>query len=376
MKFENMEAGKEKFARVDQRDLYRCVSCGTCRSVCPVFDADGWESRNTRGRILVARSVYEGLTPDEGVFNSLNSCTTCGYCAVKCPAGANPPVLMEGMRNGLVKQGYMTPTQKKIHETVTKYGNTLGESGDRRAWIPDDLKAGIPEKAEYVYFVGCLDSYRFVENARKIFRLLSRFGVGLLEDEVCCGSPLLRIGFEADEFIDHNLEQIRKAGAHTVIAGCAGCYNTLKNNYGNAGIRVITVSEFLAAHLDELKAMGLKPLDLTVTYHDPCHQGRHNKIYDEPRDVISAICNLKEMARSRDQSRCCGGGGGVRAGFNELSLAMARKRFEDVPEGAEYIVTTCPLCERNLRDAGGDVPVIDLIDLVEMSMEAGMKNRN
>lgn len=368
MDFEKMEQGKKIFDKVDQRDLYRCVSCGTCRSVCPVFEADGWESRNTRGRILVARAVYEGAVPDDATFDSLNSCTTCGYCAVKCPAGANPPEIMEGIRNGLVRRGQMTPTQKKIRETVTKYGNTLGESGDRRSWLPDDLKDKIPEKAEYVYFVGCLDSYRYAENAQKIYRLLNKLGVGLLDDEKCCGSPLLRIGFEADTFVAHNIGQIKKTGAHTVIAGCAGCYNTLKNNYGDAGIAVITVSEFLAAHLDALKEAGLKKLDLTVTYHDPCHQGRHNKIYDEPRDVIKAVCDLKEMARIKDASRCCGGGGGVRAGFNELSLAMARKRFEDVPEGVDYVVTTCPLCERNLRDAGGHVPVIDLIDLVEMSM--------
>jgi Fe-S oxidoreductase len=194
---------------------------------------------------------------------------------------------------------------------------------------------------------------------------LSRFGVTLLPSEQCCGSPLLRTGFDSKRLIDNNARQIRQIGAKIVITGCAGCYTTLKNSY-STDFRVLSVPEFLAEKISEL---ALRRLDITVTYHDPCHLGRHNEIYDPPRQVIKAICSLSEMKSSGKAARCCGGGGGVRAGYNEISLAMARRRLKDVPEGVDYIVTSCPLCVRNLRDAGAGEKVIDLVDLVTMAIQ-------
>ena len=213
--------------------------------------------------------------------------------------------------------------------------------------------------------MGCMNSYRYHEAARRTFSILSQFGATLLAGEQCCGSPLLRTGFDARKVIDENSRQIKRIGARTVITGCAGCYTTLKNSYGNQ-FQVLSVPEFLAQHISEI---DLKPLDITVTYHDPCHLGRHNRIYEQPRQVIRAICRLVEMKASRNAARCCGGGGGVRAGYKDLSLQMARRRLEDVPDDVDYIVTSCPLCIRNLRDGGGGEKVIDLVDLVGMAME-------
>lgn len=352
---------------VDRRSVYKCVQCGTCRSVCPVFDVVGWESANTRGRMLIIKSLLEGRTPSEDVLPSLASCTTCGICAAKCPAGANPPEVVEAARAQLVKCGVTTEAQEKLKTAVTTSGNSFGETKNRLHWLSEKKRSKLPEKSDYVYFVGCFDSYRYPEFAKKTFEVLQHFGVTLLPDEQCCASPLLRTGFreDAEKIMEHNLEQIRKVGAHTIITGCAGCYTTLKNNYPEK-LRVISLPEFLAEHLEEL---NLRRLDLTVTYHDPCHLGRHNKVYDAPRKVIQAICTLKEMENIKENSRCCGGGGGVRIGYPDISLELARNRLEDVPEGVDYIVTSCPLCVRNLRDAGGDIEIIDIVELVAMAME-------
>lgn len=352
---------------VDRRSVYKCVQCGTCRSVCPVFDAVGWESANTRGRMLIIKSLLEGRAPSEDVLQSLASCTTCGICAAKCPAGANPPEVVEAARAQLVKCGVTTEAQEKLKTAVTTSGNSFGETKSRLHWLSEAERSKLPVKSEYVYFVGCFDSYRYPEFAKKTFEVLHHFGVTLLPDEHCCASPLLRTGFreEAEKVMQHNLEQIRNVGAHTIISSCAGCYTTLKNNYPEK-LRVISLPEFLAEHLEEL---NLKHLDLTVTYHDPCHLGRHNKVYDAPRKVIQAICTLKEMKNIKENSRCCGGGGGVRIGYPDISLELARNRLEDVPEGVDYIVTSCPLCVRNLRDAGGNIEIIDIVELVAMAME-------
>jgi len=332
-----------------------------------VFDVVGWESANTRGRMLIIKSLLEGRPPSEDVLPSLASCTTCGICASKCPAGANPPEVVEAARAQLVKCGITTDAQENLKSAIMAYGNSFGETRDRKHWLSEAELSKLPHKSDYVYFVGCFDSYRYPEFAKKTFGILQRFGVTLLPDEQCCASPLLRTGFkeEAEKVMKHNLEQIRKVGAHTIITSCAGCYTTLKNNYPEE-LKVISLPEFLAEHLEEL---NLKKLDLTVTYHDPCHLGRHNKVYDAPRKVIQAICTLKEMKNIKENARCCGGGGGVRTGYPDISLELARNRLQDVPEGMDYIVTSCPLCVRNLRDAGGNIEVIDIVELVAMAME-------
>lgn len=359
--------GKNQPFELDRRSVYKCVQCGTCRSFCPVFNVVGWESANTRGRMLIIKSLLEGRPPSEDVLPSLASCTTCGICAAKCPAGVNPPEVVEAARAQLVKCGITTEVQEKLRASVITSGNSFGEAKDLTHWLSETERSQLPEKSDYVYFVGCFDSYRYPEFAEKTFKVLQRFGVTLLPDEQCCASPLLRTGFReyAEKVMKHNLEQIRKVGAHTIITSCAGCYTTLKNNYPEE-LHVISLPEFLAEHLGELK---LKKLDLTVTYHDPCHLGRHNKIYEAPRKVIQAICTLKEMKNIKENSRCCGGGGGVRIGYPDISLELARNRLEDVPECVDYIVTSCPLCVRNLRDAGGDIEVIDIVELVAMAME-------
>jgi len=307
---------------------------------------------------MVIKAMSSGLQADLDVLDSLNSCTTCGICTENCPAGVNPPDLIERARRELVTRGSMTRSQVDLSRNIFESGNTFGDPRDRLAWLQN--RRLLKKKAEYVYFVGCMNSYRNPATAARTFAILSRFGATLLPAEQCCGSPLIRTGFDAARFVDENSRQIEEIGAKTVITGCAGCYTTLKKNYAKQ-FEVVSVSEFLAEHISELAP---KSLDLTVTYHDPCHLGRHNKIYEQPRRLIEAICRLKEMKATRKDARCCGGGGGVRAGYRDLSLQMARRRLQDVPDGVDYIITSCPLCIRNLRDAGAGEKVIDLVDLV------------
>lgn len=348
---------------LDLKAINQCVRCGSCRTYCPVFEQSGWESANTRGRIMILKGLACGLQPDPQVLDSLNTCTTCGICTENCPAGLNPPQMIESGRRQLVCMGAMTSQQDDLRRNIFASGNTFGDTGDRLSWLAD--RSLLKKKADCVYFAGCMNSYRYTKTAANTFALLHRFGATMLPEEKCCGSPLMRTGFDASVFVDENCRQIAETGAHTVITGCAGCYTTLKNSYPR-DYRVLSIPEFLAERIQEIK---IKPLDLTVTYHDPCHLGRHNHIYEQPRLVIEAICRLKEMKASGKAARCCGGGGGVRAGYRELSLQMARERLRDVPEGVDYIVSSCPLCIRNLRDAGAGEKAIDLVDLVAMAVQ-------
>lgn len=360
MQISGLESGLEP----DLRAIMKCVRCGTCRSICPVFDVVGWESSSSRGRMLVALGIAQGLEADDAVLDSLNMCTTCGLCEKLCPSGASPVKLVEHTRHILVSQGKMSRAQTDIVSRAKEFGNSLGEKGKRTAWLGDSAK-DVKDMAGYVYFAGCLGSYRYPELTKRTFDILKRFDVTVLKDEVCCGSPLLRTGSDPQDLISRNLEQIRATGAHTIITGCAGCYTTLKNDYPGE-LKVVHVSEFLAERLSEL---NLKRLGIKVSYHDPCHLGRCNGVFDAPRKIITTICDLEEMKNNRERSRCCGAGGGVLRGYPELSLELSKRRLSDIPSGVDHLITSCPLCRTNLKRGDPSVEVLDIIDLVEMAMK-------
>jgi Fe-S oxidoreductase len=346
------------------REILKCTRCGKCVATCPAFEELGWESTSARGRMLLSRALAERTPVTSKLYHGLYTCTTCGYCSAICPSGAQPEHVVEIARRNIVLNGIVADRIKNMSDSVMKYGNPLKEAKSRYTWVPSGME--LKKKSDIVYFAGCLTSYRSLEVARATFKILNKFKATLLPDERCCGSPLLRLGMVPTEAMEANVKQVKEIGAKTIVTSCAGCYKTLRNDYSLEKIEILHSSEFIANHIEEL---SLSKLNLRVTYHDPCHLGRHNKVYDAPRKVIKQICELVEMKRIRDKARCCGGGGGVRSGYPELSLAIARKRIEDIPSGIDYVVSTCPLCERNLSDVG--LKVLDLMQLVEMASKDG-----
>jgi Fe-S oxidoreductase len=340
-------------------DILKCTRCGRCRVLCPVNEELGWESTNARGRMLLARALAEGVKPSPSMTDSLYTCLTCSMCSSACPSGAKPDEVVESARSELVKEGGSPGYYRSVLSSILKYGNPLNDGGNRKAWIPEELKS--EGKADIIYWAGCLSSYRKQKSAIANLKIMSSFGAKVLEDEKCCGSPLLRLGGEPVT-MEHNIKQIKNSGAGMIVTGCAGCYKTLKESYG-LDADVLHITQFLARKVDEIE---LKPLPFKVTYHDPCHLGRCMKVYDEPREIIKRICDFKEMKSARQDAKCCGGGGGVRRGYRDLSDKIAKKRLLELPDGVEYIVTACPMCNANLEDAGAKV--IDISELLLMSI--------
>ncbi|OPY30065.1 MAG: CoB--CoM heterodisulfide reductase iron-sulfur subunit D [Methanocella sp. PtaU1.Bin125] len=338
-------------------DILKCTRCGRCRALCPVNEELGWESTNARGRMLLARALAEGVPPSEAMRTSFYTCLSCAMCTATCPSGAKPDEVVEAARREMVAAGMAPPYYGMVRDNILTTGNPLGERGSRTAWAP----AGAKGRSDLIFFAGCLLSYREQKAAQTTFRLLSRFGAKLLEDEQCCGSPLLRLGGEPVT-LEHNLKQIRQSGAKTIVTSCAGCFKTLSEAVPD--VEVLHVTQFLARKIDDL---GLRQLPIKVSYHDPCHLGRCMNVYEEPRTIISKICELREMATSRQDARCCGGGGGVRRGYHDMALAIAGKRLREAPADVDYIVTACPMCNANLGAAGGKV--IDICELIELALE-------
>ena len=222
-----------------------------------------------------------------------------------------------------------------------------------------------------IYFRGCVAREKLNEIVEATEKILKHAGIeyNILENETCCGSFLLRTGFasDAEEVMKNTLKEI---GEETIITSCAGCYKTFKKDY-----KEILGVELDVVHTSQLfnnliKNKKIEPifLDKTVTYHDPCHLGRHLEEYDAPREILDEISNLVEMERNKEKSRCCGAGGGVRAAFPEITENIAKMRIKDAEDiKAEILVTSCPFCILNLRSVSKDSSkILDLSEIITL----------
>lgn len=232
-----------------------------------------------------------------------------------------------------------------------------------------------------LYFTGCMAAYRLDSIAKSTIKLMQKAGVDftmLGDEEWCCGSVLLRTGNRdlAEKVAKHNIEAFKNAGVDKIVTACAGCYKTLKNDYpeltGGNNIEVVSGPEFIL-HLIKDGKLKFKKTDKKVTFHDPCHLGRHSSVYDEPREVLQSVEGLElvEMPRNRENSRCCGSGGGVQSGFKELANKMADVRIEEAAgTGAEVVTSPCPFCTYALGEAAKRTNKgIEAIDFAELILE-------
>ena len=212
-----------------------------------------------------------------------------------------------------------------------------------------------------LYFRGCTAREKQTSIAEATEKLLNLAGVDyhILKDEACCGSVLLRTGFlkEAQEQIAKNSEAFKD---ETVLTSCAGCYKTLKEDYEN--IDVIHISQLLNNLISEGK-LNFSKNDFKVTYHDSCHLGRHMEIFDDPRRVIESVADLVEMENNRENSLCCGAGGGVKSAYPEIADEMAKSRIGQAKDTeCEILITACPFCKLNLEN--DEMEVLDLTEFL------------
>ena len=212
-----------------------------------------------------------------------------------------------------------------------------------------------------LYFRGCTAREKETGIEKATRKLLDLAGVEyhILDDEACCGSVLLRTGFESEakRQMAKNTEVLK---GEKIITSCAGCYKTLSQDY--EGLDVIHISQLLDELIKDGK-LNFDKTDLNVTYHDSCHLGRHMEVFDEPRDVIKSIANLIEMENIREESLCCGAGGGVKSAYPEIAGEMAKARLNQVKDtNCKTLVTPCPFCKLNLKN--DDVEVLDITEFL------------
>src|SRR4030042_407832 len=337
-----------------EKDLYACLQCGYCRDSCPVLGQIGWESASPRGKVFYLKQIANRtpmdrllgrkpeITPEfvERIFQ----CTSCAACEHNCHVEIDFAHVWEEVKEWLISQGYGPPeAHKKIKERVVAKRNPYDEPKEKRgAWLPPEIK--LSPNPEVIFFTGCTEAYRMQPLAAATAKLLDKAGVKfniLGEDEWCCGSPLLRTGQKGmvrDELAPHNVREMEKRGWTTMITACAGCYNTIKNDYptliGRPGYKLLHVSEFLEKLIKDGRLKFTKEYKKKVFYHDPCHLGRHAKVFDAPRHVLKAIpgLTLLETKAERGGAECCGAGGGFKSGFNDMAENGAGDRGRDAVE--------------------------------------------
>jgi len=439
---------------------------------CPAGIEYGWEAFWNAGKIWIARSILTGdLEFTEEVRDVIMPCITCGQCSAQCENKIPTVDIIEALRAALVESGVpMIEKHQLVDRLVKELNNPYGGKADERfKWAKDaGLGKYVNNKdAKIGYYVGCTASYRQVEVAIATAKLFDQLGMNftLIEEEVCCGSPFFRVGAvdTAQELMNKNLEGFKHL--KKVYFSCAGCYRTFTIDYPkwmpegeklpfktqhafeliSSLIAIPKKKKEIPAEIDTLKKSlkdkpdkrveaQLKRLEAeynklkefhgeikfkpnkelkgkVVTYHDPCHTGRHfatdmeqemikqsenlmfdmrkidQKIeewFDIPRVILRKLeedvgIKFTEMYRIKLNSMCCGAGGGVRAGYPEFSLRTASLRCDEANAvKADILTTECPFCWRNLTDANemydhgmkvmGVLEMIsdyDLLDIIE-----------
>ncbi|HNX10066.1 MAG TPA: (Fe-S)-binding protein [Methanothrix sp.] len=385
-----------------------CNRCQECMKWCPTFavrpDRPGITPmyKNARWRELMAKShslrakIFgpKPLTDDEmkQFTEDTYSCTTCGVCGTVCEAGIKTVELWEAMRPNLVARGDGPVGKQSFFPKLVKADRNpyQGKQEDRLCWVPNDIK--VQESGDIVYFAGCTAAYRQQALGVATVRILDNLGVPfamLGKNEWCCASAMVRTGQREvmAEHAVHNVDALKDAGAKNVLFACAGCLRNAAIDWpmwyeGYIPYETMPLSVFLREKIRSGDVKYKIPLNYRFTYHDPCHNGRHlmhlkgkDWAFEAPRDCIQSMPGVKfqDMVRNRALQRCCGAGGGVKAGVPDLAMDCAKARVQDAAEiNAEVIASTCPFCRLNLIDgrnsAKSSIKMVDIVEMMAASM--------
>ena len=357
-----------------------CYQCGKCDTECP------WNRvRKFSMRRLIREATF-GLTEIES--EDIWRCTTCGRCPQRCPRDVKQIDDMVAIRRMATGYGVFPAAVMPVRAVtagLTAQGNPLNEERKARGdWAQGlDVKP-FAEGMEVLYFPCCYLCYdpRLKKVAQATARVLNKAGVdfGLLgSKENCCGESIRKTGNEElfKRLAKENIKTFVENGVKKILVSSPHCYHTFKNEYSEFKVNfdVVHISQYLPELIKKGRLQVTKDYGKKVTYHDPCYLGRHNGLYDEPREALTKIPGLEliEMAETRDDSLCCGMGGGRIWFETPKSERFSNIRMEEaVGLGAEELVTACPYCITNFEDTAAVLNCSDAIqvrDITEILQE-------
>jgi Fe-S oxidoreductase len=380
-------------------DFDACTECGRCTAVCPA---------NRVGKVLSPRDLildlqkrsratngdfsqpYLGTTAALSV-EAMWECTTCGACVEACPVSIEQmPKIVDTRRYLVMEDAEFPETMQQALVSVETRGHPFrGTAFSRVDWTAglDISTMADAQDAEVLLWVGCGGA--LVERNQKVVRslaqLLSKAGVKfaiLGREEKCTGDPARRIGneFLFEQLAQQNIATLEKYHVKKIVTACPHCFNTFGNEYPQFGGRyeVYHHSEYLAKLVADGKLTAVMPTDKKVTFHDPCYLGRHNGVYDAPRQLvqISTRSSPIELEQSRDNSFCCGGGGGMSFVDEPPNQRVNQERARQILEtDADIVAVGCPFCTTMLEDGlnahkgDRDIQLMDVAELLWQAVE-------
>ena len=413
-----------------KKDMEACSRCSLCKWVpmaqlkswrfakmCPSVDRFNFHIYSGGGKMIAANSVLEGRSElNDAVADIVYNCQLCGACQVACQAYRDEidlaDVLLE-LRAKCVEEAYVVAEHLAMLDSMKKEDNTLGmKKQDRGDWAEGlDIPNVNTQEVQVLFHAGCQFSYdeELRDTARAWVTLLKNAGTDLGiagKEEACCGGRAFEIGYQGEmkNFAEDMAGRVKASGAKLLLTPCSDCYYTFKYLYPKNGldlcIPVLHTTEYTDQLIKKGRLQPKKSVPMRVTYHDPCHLGRRGEIYkggwtgddklerpvrfkqtgslgifEPPRDIIRSVpgVDFVEMERIREWSWCCGAGGGVYEAFPEFAEWTAADRLQEAKDtGAEALVTACPWCERLFKDTleqtGGDLKVLDVMDLLTLSL--------
>ncbi len=410
-----------------------CRRCSACKfipfekvtgvdhvNVCPSIARYDYHTYCGGGRMVMGTALLEKrLDYTDKLAEVVYNCQMCGACDTSCKYSMDMELTepLQEIRFKCAEAGKAPAALDKSVNLMRKTGSMVaGAKGKRADWAAGmDIKDATKEKVDVLYFVGCQTSYNkdMWKIAKGAAKLMQKAGVnfGILgESETCCGGRAYQMGYKQDFFNQAKklAELIKKSGAKTIVTTCAEGYHTFNVLWDQHNLKgkleVLHITQFAAKLIKSGKLKPKKKLDMTVTYHDPCHLGRMGEpyihwngkevideirtfeppkeyrrgtygVYEPPREVLKSIPGLRlvEMDRVKEYAWCCGAGGGVNETNPEYSMWTVQERIKEAePTGATAIVTACPWCIKNFNEGiaqkGSSLKVYDVIELLEKAL--------
>ena len=386
-------------------DMSTCTECGRCQSVCPAWHTD----KPLSPKLLImamrdhafAKTVETEAMVGEGAPISLDvlwSCTSCGACVEECPVDIEHIDHIVNMRRFQVLVESEFPSELGgTFRNLEQSGNPWGANrNDREAWIAECdfpiriVEGTLPDEVEYLFWVGCAGAYdeRAKKTTKAVAELLYMAGVNfavLGKKETCTGDPARRAGNEflyqilAAENIETFNEVFtgRTKGTKKVVVTCPHCFTTIGRDYAQSGfeLEILHHTQLLNQLLREKRLIPIKMSHTAMTYHDPCYLGRHNEIYQPPRELLEATgAQITEMPRNKERSFCCGAGGGRMWMEEKLGTAINLNRVDEaIATGAAELAVACPFCRVMTSDGiatrQSDIEVLDVAQVLLRSVK-------
>jgi Fe-S oxidoreductase len=368
----------ERLLELTEGDVALCYQCGECTAACPW----GLVRENGLPVRVILRQAQLGI---EHVESDMWLCTTCGQCQATCPRGVDIPRVFRALRQLAWEEQHVEKGLPSLMWSLYWNDNPWSQPPSQRsAWADKlDLEPYDASHHEVLLYVGCTSSYnrRSQKIARSLVTLLRAAGVyfGYLgEQEPCCGESALSVGNLAyfEELSAHASQVFTDKAVTRMITVSPHCYDVFRNHYTQtpSGFQPSHYTQYLAELIASNRLKLTKPLDLKITFQDPCYLGRLNEEYSAPRQVLSAIPGLElvEMQDSHKAGLCCGGGGG-----RMWLETPANERFGDIrvrqaaETGANQLATACPFCLSCLEDSANELTEkLTVLDVAELAVQA------